>query len=330
MEDLRAENTAGAPPAPAQSNTGQTGTGQGGAAEAPNPIVAEATAPIPASYFRGEAEAPPADTAAERPAAEAQGNQGAAPEVAPHEGESAPATDGGEGREKFIPRERFDQVNARAQELERQNQQSSQEAADWRETVALGLQSPQQLQAIRQEAAQYGFADAGSYVEAVQAQQRAQAEMQEISDRPDLTDEAKRELIGAKQLNLQTQQQLLLTRQAVAQVNQREQQAAQRQVEEAITSARQEWGVKELPKEFEAILRETPPHMIQTVKAAVKAILDERGRNAVAEYAAAKDGDRRIVPPEGRGGSAPPASAAPAQDVSKSSWASLLTPGRRS
>lgn len=240
------------------------------------------------------------------------------------DGESAAASK----REKFIPRERFDEVNQKAQESESKWQTAQAELdrlaaenSEVREAANLGIADVAQYRAITQEGKQYGFPDAASYLTALQQRQQAQAEINEIADRPDMDEDGKRELILAKQTNLQAQQQLM---QSLAM-----QQEMQKQVmETTLTHAREELGVKNLPPELEKVLRQSAPDVVRTTVASFKSLIKQRTDEEVAKYAAAKGSDNSRQVPGGRGGSPPPTSSGNA-DFRTTSYADLLRPARR-
>ena len=233
--------------------------------------------------------------------------------------ENSPIGDTADGapadqREKFIPRERFDQ---RDQQFKAREAELVAETREWQDAAALGIADRSQYQALVKEAAAYGYPDARAYLDAVQQQQAVQQEMAQIQDRYDLTDEAKAELIAAKQERLQNAQQL-------AQARYLNQQMLERTLETAVTEAKTMIG-QDLPPELEALLRQSSPENIKVAAKSIKALLDGNAKNSVAEYAAIKAKDAQIPAPEGRGGDPPaPRRAAGGKDFKETSFSSLL------
>ena len=225
-------------------------------------------------------------------------------------------------REKLIPRERFEQVNTRYKELEAQQATVQRENQEWREAASLGLQSVEQYHAIVQEAQNYGYPDARSYIAAVQQSQALQAEISAINERFDISDEAKQELVAAKQERLQNQQQL-------QQAQYLNRQMLQRTLNTSITEARATIGVDHLPEELEDIFRQSPPEIIAQTAKAIKALMATHVSNGVAEYAANKVKAEAIPAPEGRGGDPPaPARSSGSKDFKNTSFSQLLGFGR--
>ena len=225
-------------------------------------------------------------------------------------------------REKFIPRERFEQVNTRYKELEAQQATVQRENQEWREAASLGLQSVEQYHAIVQEAQNYGYPDARSYIAAVQQSQALQAEISAINERFDISDEAKQELVAAKQERLQNQQQL-------QQAQYLNRQMLQRTLNTSITEARATIGVDHLPEELEDIFRQSPPEIIAQTAKAIKALMATHVSNGVAEYAANKVKAEAIPAAEGRGGDPPaPARSSGSKDFKNTSFSQLLGFGR--
>lgn len=225
-------------------------------------------------------------------------------------------------REKLIPRERFEQVNTRYKELEAQQATVQRENQEWREAASLGLQSVEQYHAIVQEAQNYGYPDARSYIAAVQQSQALQAEISAINERFDISDEAKQELVAAKQERLQNQQQL-------QQAQYLNRQMLQRTLNTSITEARATIGVDHLPEELEDIFRQSPPEIIAQTAKAIKALMATHVSNGVAEYAANKVKAEAIPAAEGRGGDPPaPARSSGSKDFKNTSFSQLLGFGR--
>jgi len=225
-------------------------------------------------------------------------------------------------REKLIPRERFEQVNTRYKELEAQQATVQRENQEWREAASLGLQSVEQYHAIVQEAQNYGYPDARSYIAAVQQSQALHAEISAINERFDISDEAKQELVAAKQERLQNQQQL-------QQAQYLNRQMLQRTLNTSITEARATIGVDHLPEELEDIFRQSPPEIIAQTAKAIKALMATHVSNGVAEYAANKVKAEAIPAAEGRGGDPPaPARSSGSKDFKNTSFSQLLGFGR--
>ena len=211
-------------------------------------------------------------------------------------------------REKFIPRERFDQ---RDQQFRAREAELLAESREWQDAAALGIADRSQYQALVKEAAAYGYPDAKAYLGAVQQQQTLQKEVSDIQDRYDLTDEAKSELTAAKYERMQNAQQL-------AQAQYLNQEMLNRTLETAVTEAKATIG-HDLPPELEALLRQSSPANIKVAAKSIKAILDSNAKNSVAEYAAKKDKTAEVTAPEGRGGDPP----APRRTGSANDWKNI-------
>ena len=226
----------------------------------------------------------------------------------------ASSADTASPREKFIPRERFDQ---RDQQFRAREAELLAESREWQDAASLGIADRSQYQALVKEAAAYGYPDAKAYLGAVQQQQSLQQEVADIQERYDLTDEAKAELTAAKYERMQNAQQL-------AQARYLNQEMLNRTLETAVTEARTMIG-HDLPAELEALLRQSSPENIKVAAKSIKALLDGNAKNSVAEYAATKAKTAEVTAPEGRGGDPPaPRRTGGAADWKNTPFSSLM------
>jgi len=274
------------------------------------PPVADTTAlPAPAPDL-GSQSASEASASPSQPVSEAAGSAEGVTSTEAANGDPAGLTAEADGREKFIPRERFEQVNTRAKELEASQQ-------EWRETASLGLQSLDQYRAVVAEAQQYGYSDVRAYIIAVQEQRQLQADIATMDERFDISDEVKQELIAAKTQHLQNQQQI----QQSQRINQ---DMLRRTVETTLTEAKATIGA-ELPPEMESMLRQSSPEVIASAAKSIRSLMEKYGDNRVAQYAAAKDKTGLVPAPEGRGGD-PPAPTRPSggKDFRNTSFSQLM------
>jgi hypothetical protein len=260
------------------------------------------------------------------PGADAQDNGGAQWSL-----NEAPGDTGQERRP--VPYERFREVNEKAQRAVEYEQQ----IGEYREAAELGIPLAQYRQ-IAADAAQHGFSDVASYLEAAQQQQRLQqeqqrieAEMQKTQARQDLSETYRNQLLAVQNQALVTarqqaelQQQYLATNRQLALREHLDRRSVMVAAREAIP--------KMTPK-LEKLLNATATHLIPEVIAEFQASfaatapdVEKLKQEAIAEYASKKAADAAIASPEGRGGSAPPLYTN--KEAWKQSFASLLF-GRR-
>lgn len=213
-----------------------------------------------------------------------------------------------------IPYERFREVNERARALEEQARYLQTQQAAMQQAAAAGYPSVEAYQAATDWARANNYPSVEAYQAFVNEQRQLQSYAEALSQRPDLSHEARQELMAARQQQVAINNQMRSLQQQVQFVQSRNQ-------EQAIAQAHSELGP--LDPELENLLRMSPPHIIQQATAALKRQMQQATDNRVAQYAATKR-SHSTVAPEGKGGNAPSPTAGSRGAWRKSSFADLI------